>query len=309
MSTPLITIIMATYNRSEIVEESLISVASQTFKNFECVIIDDHSTDNSVEVISEFISDDPRFRLYKRQETFLKGLPGCRNFGLTKSRGRYILFFDDDDILHPDVLSITYDILKTQNASFCWFKRKTFKNEPEIIHAEEIPNFMFEINENHLYDILSNKLPFNSCQVLWKRDCFAKNKFNEQLMYAEEWECYSRIICSGINGLGITNTLIFARKHELSNTGEYFNKSNIRIDSHIKAMKLVIDTLRSKNLFDFRFKHLIFNMLCEMYETSRFNRYLKEQTGIVEFMFWYLYFQFKPLRLVLYRLRNYSFLK
>src|SRR5690606_2702649 len=86
-------------------------------------------------------------------------------------------------------------------------------------------------------------------QVMWRKEFLTKNKFNETLMYAEEWECYSRILADGAKGISIEKVLFYGRKHQDSNTGEFMLQNPIRKASKIKASELVIKNLNSKGLF------------------------------------------------------------
>ena len=93
----LISIIIPTYNRADTIMPSLFSVQKQSYTNFECLIVDDYSTDDTLEVIKEFASRDPRFLIINNTKT--KGAPGARNTGLAHANGEYIIFLDSDDIL------------------------------------------------------------------------------------------------------------------------------------------------------------------------------------------------------------------
>src|SRR5680860_884854 len=92
-----VSIIMATYNRSHFIGETLDSILNQAFENWECLIIDDGSTDNTKEFLRPYVLKDSRFEYYERTKDHKKGLPGCRNQGLEIAKGDYIIFFDDDD--------------------------------------------------------------------------------------------------------------------------------------------------------------------------------------------------------------------
>ena len=108
---PQVSIIMATYNRAHLIEETLDSILNQSFINWECLIIDDGSTDNTTEVLRPYLLKDLRLRYSERTKDHKKGLSGCRNQGLELAKGDYIIFFDDDDMVHPDNLKICMEVL------------------------------------------------------------------------------------------------------------------------------------------------------------------------------------------------------
>lgn len=243
-----ISIIMATYNRAHFIVETLNSILGQTYPHWECLIIDDGSTDDTLEVLGPILKADNRFKYYKRPETYKKGLPGSRNYGLDLAKGDYIIFFDDDDIVHPQNLEICVNELFNSDVSFCRYIREVFTGNFSYCfdYSKEYASFI--VSSGDIENILRNRLPFNSCAVMWKKECFAKHRFVEHLMYAEEWELYSRIISLGYQGISIDKTLFYGRKHDKSNTGEFWKGDKVRVKSKKEAIKLVVENLDKKKL-------------------------------------------------------------
>ncbi|WP_405199461.1 glycosyltransferase family 2 protein [Christiangramia sp. LLG6405-1] len=247
LAKPEVSIIMATYNRAHLIIESLISIQNQTFENWECIIIDDGSTDETSAQLEPYLSDS-RFRYLPRSAKHKKGLPGCRNYGIELAKGDYIVFFDDDDIAHPDHFKITIPILKENDFQFCHYTREVFFGEFNREFNRNLNYGYKHINYKNLDKIITHELPFNSCAVIWKKECFFNNRFHEDLLYAEEWELYSRLLSNGFTGISIDKTLYFGRKHNASNTGEFYLGNKIRRESKIKAIKLVAQNLMEKEL-------------------------------------------------------------
>ena len=96
----MVSIIIPAFNRASLIRETLNSVLSQTYGNWECFVVDDGSTDRTVEVVREYTSRDNRFVLCHRPQSIRKGASPCRNFGLQKAKGDFIQFLDSDDLLH-----------------------------------------------------------------------------------------------------------------------------------------------------------------------------------------------------------------
>jgi len=110
MSDPEASVVIPTYNSGGFITKTLNCLEKQTFNSFEVVIINDGSTDNTQEVISEYISEHPdlRLRLINQKN---KGIAGARNRGILEAKGRYIAFLDHDDIWYPEKLKTCCAIL------------------------------------------------------------------------------------------------------------------------------------------------------------------------------------------------------
>ncbi len=100
----LVSIIIPCFNREDLLPATLDSVLNQTYANWECIIVDDHSTDTTPEIGIEYASRDGRFIFLKRPKEKPKGAASCRNIGLEHAKGDYIQFLDSDDLLHPEKL-------------------------------------------------------------------------------------------------------------------------------------------------------------------------------------------------------------
>lgn len=245
-----VVIILATFNRAHLIKQTLESILNQTFEDWECLIIDDGSTDNTTEVIKPYLLEESRFSYFLRTESYNKGLPGCRNQGLDLASGDFILFVDDDDILHPENLKTCVGVLQKKGSFFCRFDKQPFTGNWRGEPFEEVGNFeKKEFRLNSLEKMIVGELPFASCTVLWSNKCFAKIRFKEDLMYAEEWECYTRILAEGFSGISIDQVLYYNRKHSQSNTGEFYENDPRRRESYTTAALAIIQTLKEKELF------------------------------------------------------------
>lgn len=249
---------MATYNRGHFICETLDSIINQTFQNWECLIIDDGSTDTTKEILQPYLQSDPRLKYFERNNDHKKGLPGCRNQGLEIAQGEYVVFFDDDDIIHPNLLELCLKEIIANKADYCRYLRTIFTGDFHYNFDYNSDYNIEHLGVKNLDEILMNKIPFNSCQVLWRKSNFSTNRFNEDLMYAEEWECYSRILSTGVQGISISKILFYGRKHSNSNTGEFHNNNPIRKGSKIKAVNLVIENLAVAGLLS---KKLVLHFL------------------------------------------------
>jgi len=248
-STPLVSIIMATYNRAHLIAETLCTIQAQTHTNFECIIIDDGGTDDTATMVSPFL-EDSRFTFQKRKEKFGKGLPGCRNYGLDLAKGDYIIFFDDDDVIHPQNLEIGLAIFNSHPAiNFVHYAKQSFVTSDAVVTLPEISSYTQQKAPANVHAALvKGEIGFASCTVLWNGTCFTENRFDDTLQYAEEWECYTRLLAMYPEGILTDAVLYYNRKHPESNTGEFFSGNSKRLQSKIKASKLVIRFLNERQL-------------------------------------------------------------
>lgn len=300
-----VTIIMATYNRAHFIVETLSSIQNQTFQDWECIIIDDGGTDNTKEIINPFLLQDTRFHFYERSDQYQKGLPGCRNYGLDLAQGKYVIFFDDDDIVHPQNLELCNKELDKDEVSFCRYERDvffgTFNYQFDLSQTYDA----FYIDKKDIEALLKNYLPFNSCAVMWKKDCFSQHRFVEYLMYAEEWELYSRILSTGITGISIKKTLFYGRKHANSNTGEFYLDNPIRRKSYADAILLVVANLKERQLLTYSLKRYF---ISKSFNFKEYNLYQK-LIDILEFttfekLKWQWFYVVLPLRLKITKIKN-----
>ena len=101
---PLVSIIMPVYNTGSIISNTLDSILSQSYTNFELIIIDDGSTDVSGHICSTYAAKDKRIQLIRQQN---KGICEARNAGIQLAKGKYVTFCDHDDTYHASLLETT----------------------------------------------------------------------------------------------------------------------------------------------------------------------------------------------------------
>ncbi len=110
----LVSIILPSYNTEKYIADAIESVLSQTYNNWEMIIVDDGSTDNSIQIIDEYVRRDKRIRLIKSDKNC--GLPSARNKAIKVAKGRYIAFLDSDDMWLPEKLEKQINFMKANRA-------------------------------------------------------------------------------------------------------------------------------------------------------------------------------------------------
>tara|TARA_R110000851_G_scaffold327830_1_gene497807 strand:- start:20605 stop:21519 length:915 start_codon:yes stop_codon:yes gene_type:complete len=183
----LISIIIPTYNRAHIIGKTLNSIFGQSYKNWECIVVNDGSTDDTAKVLKPYL-EDARFKFISRPSNIPKGPSACRNYGYEHSKGDYIQWFDSDDLMHPEKLKTKIEV--------------AIKNRADVIvdkhdskEFTEFSSFNIEcFTSNDFYiDYLLGKKPVITNDVMLKRSSIGKERFDENLWKGEEYEFFARI--------------------------------------------------------------------------------------------------------------------
>lgn len=239
-NNPLVSIIIPTYNRAHLISETLDSVLMQTYENWECIIVDDGSIDNSAEIIGNYVNKDTRFQYHHRPKDRPKGANTCRNYGFELSKGDYINWFDSDDIMKNTMIEQAVFDLKLSTALkfvlFDWVEFQT--NINNIISAHK--NYTQKLIE----DYATWKINFGTWAIVWKREIIASYSFDETLSRAQDLDFNTRIFFNEIFEFKNMNTVgVFLRYHENRLT-EDFNNMNINsLKSEVKVRRELINKL------------------------------------------------------------------
>lgn len=196
---PEVSVVIPTYNRAKLVTRAIDSVLNQTFKNFELIIVDDGSTDNTVATIKKEYSD-KRIRLFA-QKTNRGGSAG-RNIGIEHSKGKYIAFLDSDDEWLPTKLEKQLSVFKSLNlenlgAVGCGWKL-IIENNGVIKTKDKIPKKIIGNIHGKLLagKILSNSplYPGGTPMIMIKKECFKKiGLFDTKLKASQDSDLYLRL--------------------------------------------------------------------------------------------------------------------
>lgn len=120
-------IILPTYNRAQLIRETLETLLNQHYPYYEIIVVDDGSTDSTKEVVEREFIDEKKLRYYYKQN---EERGAARNFGMAKASGNYAIFFDSDDWMKPDYLQLLHDAIKSQrHPPFMVAAKYTFKDE------------------------------------------------------------------------------------------------------------------------------------------------------------------------------------
>lgn len=253
MNQPFVSLIMPTFNRENYIAESIEAIINQTYEYWECIIVDDGSTDNTDMLVKSFCERDLRINYFKRPSRIPKGANASRNYGFSLSKGELIMWVDSDDIMHPKCLELSVNYVTSEQVDFCRFSRSVFfGSNHDYEFSKPVVNNLRFLDKRNILDLLSNKIPFNTSTVIWQRYAIEGTGFNENIFFADEWEYYSRLLSTDIKGVSMDTVLFYGRKHKDSTTNEFWNFDKKRRASKVKACELVIENLKSKQLLNYQ---------------------------------------------------------
>ncbi|ULC58996.1 glycosyltransferase [Flaviramulus sp. BrNp1-15] len=181
-------IVIPLYNKEKYVEATIKSVLNQTFKDFELLIINDGSTDNSLKLIKKFKDD--RINIFSQKNS---GLSATRNIGIKKARANYIAFIDADDLWFEDYLETMHNLIQlNKNYSVFASNYKLLKPKKSISLSNNKPfkTFKKKIISNY-FDLTNYKITQSS--IVINKNVFEKvGCFDETINYAEDEDFYIR---------------------------------------------------------------------------------------------------------------------
>lgn len=224
-----ISIIMPVYNRERYLEEAVKSVLGQSYSNFELIIVDDGSTDNSLNIAREFAEQDKRVTVITLKEH--KGIAVARNEGLRRARGGFITQLDSDDVMLPDAIKSRVQFLNSHpEVDFVFGKIHRFidkeGNPIENNYSQEVKQFYrMEKNYNFYERVRKLALPIPNVNStsMFRRDVFFRSGYYEESLPPAEDKDFSFRIMRESNISYLDEPIIFYRMHD-SNLSGMINK-------------------------------------------------------------------------------------
>lgn len=223
--SPRVSVVMPVYNVALYIEEAIDSILSQTYEDFELIVIDDSSTDNTREIVSSY--KDPRVILIKNE--IKSGIANILNIAIKQARGEFIARMDGDDISLPNRLQIQIDFLDNNpSIALCSCALKMFGSDDKV--------WIREANFENIKISMFFHSPILHATSVFRKDVFIKNNlfYNQDTFPAEDYDLWSRSVlkCELIN---IPNILYLYRIHNYQTTND-LNKVNVIRDIKIKYL-------------------------------------------------------------------------
>ena len=241
-SKTLISIIVPIYNVENYLRQCLDSIMNQTYQNFECLLINDGSPDNSAEICREYVDKDASFRYFEKENG---GVSSARNLGIEHSKGEYITFIDSDDWVDSDYLEVLHSKIKEYNTDFVISSYKKFDMDEDCFYLHIWDQDYYERiwTSQELLTQLPNLENYDgSYTVSWgklfKRSIFDEILFNEQRKFGEDFECSFKLYLSMTSCLYIHKALYNYRLHSESMLGQVVTERQLMDDIEIRVGRL-----------------------------------------------------------------------
>ncbi len=241
-----VTIVVPSFNYGSFLNDAIASVVNQNYTNWECLIIDDGSTDNTKEIIQSFLDADSRIRYIRNNRN--EGRSIARNIGIEHASGEYIQFLDADDILDSKKLEKQIQIFaKNQDLDIVYSNFEFFRNDSQFEFIPKKSTRRLSIKDDALYDFIFNwgkELIIPIHCPLYKIKFLKENQicFENRVEVKEDWLFWLKLLINGANIFFYDEVLAFYRKHEKSTV----HNPQIMFRDSIKAIILGYEIIPDK---------------------------------------------------------------
>lgn len=226
-SSPLVSIVMSVYNAEKYLSQAIDSILTQTYKNIEFIIIEDCSTDNSVEIINEFAKIDSRIKVIRKYENkAMSGFIENLNIGISEAKGKYIARMDADDICYQHRLEKQVDFLEKNKDIFIVGSQMDLIDEDNNVIGEMIA----ECDNQSIYEKMLTRIQLYHPAIMFRNE----NVFyREKIWYCEDYDLYLRMMCEGKKMANINQKLL---KYRLLNSS--ISRKNTKVVKYMFLSKI-----------------------------------------------------------------------
>jgi len=257
-----ISFILTSYNYSKYIRSAVDSILEQTYSNWELIVVDDGSADNSAEIIKSYCEKDNRIKLFTHNDNKNKGLCESIKLGISKASGEWIVFLESDDYITPDYLEQKIVIAnKYKNVNLIFNSCKYFGNEDKVkkiskqLYDRERFLMSASFPKNMFYKFYIHNMIFTLSSVMVKRNDILLVDLNSPLDYLLDWWIYIQLAALG-NFYFIPKKLTSWRQHYDS----YINSAKQRTPYALQTkayLKVFCKTKNFKILFFILFMHVL----------------------------------------------------
>lgn len=251
---PKISVVMSVYNGSNFLAQSIQAILEQTFRDFEFIIIDDASTDNTPDIIKKFADQDLRIRAFRNEKNigpagFIRNL----NTGCKEAKGKYIARIDHDDISRKDRFQLQYDFLESNPDIFITGAalRKIDEN------GNDLGLMKAPINDLEIRKTMPKKISLYHPVIMFRKE-FYQDFYREKMRYCEDYDFYFRIMTDNLKMANLDECLLEYRilQNSLSREQDkviknlFINQSKVFYEERLKKGKDSYDFFDPNNFLN-----------------------------------------------------------
>lgn len=289
MNQPLISIIIPTYNRAHLIGETLNSVLVQNYSNWECIVVDDGSVDDTETIVNEYVKKDNRFQFHKRPEAKIKGANICRNYGFDLSKGEWIKWLDSDDLMYIDSLT---------NESKWITQYCNVILSPLVLYDFDLKKEIKKSNifsDNLIHDYFIAKVALYVSGPLWERKFLNKQEylFDEEISNVDDWDFNMRMLYEKPIICFNEKPVVLYRVHENSLSHEIKKGNKVEIISVLNALEKHLKLIKENKITVYK---PLLKYTLSYYKTTIYKSLLANKdysfylyTRLVKVHFWNLY--------------------
>lgn len=264
MDQELISIIVPIFNTEKYLHQCLDSILSQSYGNFECLLINDGSTDASASICREYVAKDARFRYFEKENG---GVSSARNLGIERSGGAYITFIDSDDWVEFDYLEVLYAAIIQETADISVSSYRTYEMSKNrwLFHAFKRVEHQKVFSRQELFNQLmflhsfDSSYGFVSCKLV-RKSVLAGIWFNESTHLGEDMEFWFKLYLIA-EKVVFSNRDTYVYRRDL-NDSRYATLKHIR--SNVQQRLNFIAFLRVRGMDTDNFVNALLNTLYGM---------------------------------------------
>ena len=221
MDQKLISVIMSVYNGEKYLVQAIDSILNQTYQNFEFIIIEDCSTDNSLDILEEYAKKDSRIKIIKKEKNIgIKGFIENLNLGISIAKGKYIARMDQDDVSLPERFQKQVDFLENNPEITLVGAQLNLINEQNKITGEAIA----ALQHRDIVKRITSQIQLFHPVIMFRKD--QNIQYREKFIYCEDYDLYLNLITQGKKLANINEKLLHYRilESSISRKGDNFVK-------------------------------------------------------------------------------------
>ncbi len=269
---PMISVIMPVYNAEKHLPEAISCILSQTYKDFELIVVDDQSTDSSPSILKDFAESDFRVKIFTRENG---GQSAARNTGLDHARGLFIMFADDDDIIYPTTLQEMISVQKKTKAELVCHGYRYIDEHEEIKDIPVDSQVKKIVCRKKPFDLLyDRKVGVTPCGKLYAKKLWKDLRFPEGLSRGEDFYTTATTF-ERAEKVAFFPNRFYMHRHHPGQSGKITTEQSVK--DVFQSVRLLFDRFEEKGVPQrdrrkvrrFAVRVPLYTLLCAALETKK----------------------------------------